>query len=78
MITKADFEAHVRAEAEKGPVLFEDQKRIYIAARIQHEWPLMDVVQKFVAWMYMQRQEAPLTEAEQALAPYTTKPTEQP
>jgi len=59
MITRDQFEAHVRAEAErKHPddpqgkypehgssyVSYESEREAYIAARMEHEWPLVEAL----------------------------------
>ncbi len=60
MMTKEQFEAHVRAEADRAvPVvrlkhptlkhhsfdLSEGARKLYIAARMEHEWPLVEALQ---------------------------------
>lgn len=98
MITRDQFEALVRAEAKR---LFDTSseyidwhqkqrcERIYIAARMEHEWPLVEALQEIVEdldncdWTCARCGEdyrMPDTDiylrATEALSPYTTKPTE--
>ena len=56
-MTKEQFEAHVRAEAAKKLPLITvteiDARQIdrgsrYIAARMEHEWPLVELLWRFV------------------------------
>ena len=79
MITREQFEAHVRAEAEKRYDMrwneYRHLQNAYIAARMEHEWPLVEALQGI-------REGASLSvmllrhAANEALSPYTTKPIE--
>ena len=85
MITREQFEAHVRAEAAKGFPLITvteidarqiDRRSIYIAARMEYEWPLVEALYAIMD------AHGPGTlcsdcindGAIAALSPYTTKP----
>jgi hypothetical protein len=50
MITREQFEAHVRAEAEKRYDMrwneYRHLQNAYIATRMEHEWPLVEALQK--------------------------------
>lgn len=64
MITREQFEAHVRAEAEaiytplmEGATIYdnahdanEPSRLAYIAARMEHEWPLVEALIKIRKW----------------------------
>ena len=98
MITREQFEAHVRAEAEKAvPVvrlkhptlkhysfdLSEGARKLYIAARMEHEWPLVEWLDELTRQCSTLSAQAaaeisPLTlqQCRSALSPYTTKPIE--
>lgn len=98
MITRDQFEAHVRAEAMiKYPLLVAEgvadesmaagaiafarvsERRAYIAARMEHEWPLVEAAQAVVLrWDSPLWKDAPHTgefigRLRDALSPYTTK-----
>ena len=94
MITREQFEAHVRVEAEKAvPVvrlkhptlkhysfdLSEGARKLYIAARMEHEWPLVEAAQAVVdRWDSPLWKDVPHTgefigKLREALSPYTTK-----
>ena len=94
MITREQFEAHVRVEAEKAvPVvrlkhptlkhysfdLSEGARKLYIAARMEHEWPLVEAAQAVVdrwdspLWKDMPHTREFIGRLRDALSPYTTK-----
>ncbi len=102
-MTKEQFEAHVRAAAERkhpflniesdalksrGIAAISDaiplvQRESYIAARMEHEWPLVEALQEVLQFnqtagvlnpsMTMYATEGTTSKA---LSPYTTKPIE--
>lgn len=94
-MTRDQFEAHVRAEAQvKYPVLRTSkhditsgeygikmiEREAYIAARMEHEWPLVDELSRMVRY-YEPGETRPeavakIVAAKSALSPYTTKPIE--
>lgn len=51
MITREQFEARVRAEAEKKYLYLDwvskERQMAYIAARMKHEWPLVQALQRY-------------------------------
>lgn len=97
-MSKEQFEAHVRAEATKKHVLTADlsgieyakmmgRREAYIAARMDHEWKLVAVIQQAYEAIDSLNDGGfgPLTSVEgvramsaciEALSPYTTKPIE--
>lgn len=90
MITKEQFKAHVRAEAQerypKPSAIMLDGTEVnhwrtaYIAARMEHEWPLASALYAIMEahGPGTLASEAIYVNAVLALAPYTTtKPTEQ-
>ena len=94
MITREQFEALVRAEADvkypnrpEMPLThrtLDDGKRFtYIAARMEHEWPLVEWLDELTRQCSTLSARAaaeisPLTlqQCRSALSPYTTKPIE--
>lgn len=101
-ITKEQFEALVRADAQRefplvnheGPIDFSindrqrDHRGTYIAARMEHEWPLVAVIRQAYEAIDSLNDSGfgPLTSIEgvqamsaciDALSTYTTKPTDQ-
>lgn len=86
MISKEQFEAHVRAEAErKHPdawivadqsiIDHSDYRRTYITTRMEHEWPLVEALQGVLSLADVDADERSWM-CRNALSPYTTKPTE--
>ena len=81
MITRDQFEAHVRVEAEvKHPHYFPTSNReAYIAARMEHEWPLVEAAQAVVdrwdtpLWKDVPRTGEFIGRLRDAISPYTTK-----
>jgi hypothetical protein len=96
MITREQFEALVRAEAAKEFPLITvteidarqiDRRSIYIAARMEHEWPLVaELLRAKERFDYLTlggvgmtngvSPEAGSKDIAAALSPYTTKPIE--
>lgn len=81
MMTKEQFKAIVREEAEmRYPVLYFRHAHVtYIAARMEHEWPLVELTAKLLEyWQAGNFSQHPWQmELQDILSPYTTKP-EQP
>jgi len=86
MITRDQFEAHVRVEAERKHEL-SPERTTYIAARMEHEWPLVEALDQCRAVLNLhtsivtrrpteREYEDALGVAYDALSPYTTKPIE--
>ena len=94
MITREQFEAHVMAEAAKKLALNVDpvtlpeyefnriqriRRQDYIAARMEHEWPLVEAAQAVVdRWDTPLWKDVPHTgefigKLREALSPYTAK-----
>lgn len=92
MIDKAAFEAHVRAEAikkyadERGWFIGDNAQECvgYIAARMEHEWPLLEMLDDAKGHVYSSailskgysRADRLYKRIEAALSPCTTKPIE--
>ena len=86
MITRDQFEAHVRVEAERKHEL-SPERTTYIAARMEHEWPLVaELLRAKERFDYLTlggvgmtngvSPEAGSKDIEATLSPYTTKPIE--
>ena len=81
MISREQFEALVRAEAEaRHPHYFPTSNReAYIAARMEHEWPLVEAAQALVdrwdtpLWKDVPHTGAFIGRLRKALSPYTTR-----
>ena len=78
MITREQFEAHVRAEAEKRYDMrwneYRHLQNAYIAARMEHEWPLVEALHGLCYGPMSMEAAADI--AMDILSPYTTKPIE--
>ena len=78
MITRDQFEAHVRVEAERKHEL-SPERTTYIASRMEHEWPLVEAAQAVVdRWDTPLWKDVPHTgefigKLREALSPYTAK-----
>jgi len=78
MITRDQFEAHVRVEAERKHEL-SPERTTYIAARMEHEWPLVEAAQAVVdrwdtpLWKDVPRTGEFIGRLRDAISPYTTK-----
>jgi hypothetical protein len=78
MITRDQFEVHVRAEAEKRYDMrwneYRHLQNAYIAARMEHEWPLVEALYGLCYGPMSMEDAADV--AMDVLSPYTTKPIE--
>ena len=85
-MTKEQFKAHVRAAAEAKYAEFNYRdmgpriragREAYIAARMEHEWPLVEALQGLVdSVSYVDPGVYELDLAKAALSPYAAKPIE--
>ena len=90
-MTREQFEALVRAEAEKEypdrvldngvyratELQFHNEHHTYIATRMEHEWPLVEALQGLVdSVSYVDPGVYELDLAKAALSPYAAKPIE--
>ena len=86
-MTREQFEAHVRAEAlKKHPDAWivtdqsiidrSDYRRTYIAARMEHEWPPVEALQKLIALPSKGTRWAEWIHAETVLRRYTNPDTQ--